>query len=283
MSRVGHKFVPQGEGPPRRDRIDAGPGEFGETMGYGSLDGFGSRDHFLKVHCSAPWIVETRGAVASLLRKERPVLAVGSGIGEHVVPLVLEGFDVTASDIIPGVLDRTRALFPALKTRTVDVFRGDLRPGEYADVLDEGLLSYYDDDRASELFACLSGALAPGGRLLTVHRYNDNACTWAIDSLLLPGEAFLKNAAGRCGSSGRRFVRKAHGHRRSRGEVKALARAAGLRPKRVRHAGFGMELSRSAVLSRIPGLPSTARLCDRALRLFNNVTVFEFEKSGGEK
>jgi hypothetical protein len=82
-------------------------------------------------------------------------------------------------------------------------------------------------------------------------------------------------AKARVKRSGVRIVRRRHGFRRTRGEMRELARRSGYRIGRVRSAGFALELTRIDVHRRAPAVYRLARRMDRRMRIFNIATVLE--------
>ena len=68
------------------------------------------------------------------------------------------------------------------------------------------------------------------------------------------------------------LVRREHGYRRTRSEIRAHIERAGYRVGRVRYAAFGL------VLARLPlpgGLLRLAAQLDRRFRVLNSATIFE--------
>ena len=269
--RIGWKCVPaeQAQG---RDSIDATSAEFAESMGYGTRQ-YDTPADFLAFH-SSPWIRELHAALAELLDRHRSVLSVGSGECEHEVPFVLDGYDILASDVVDsGAL--SRRLFPSLRFQTFDVL--DPRPiGTFDDVLITGLDSYFADDEFSRVIGNVRALLGPGGRLLMTLRYRDNPATWVIDRIGIPASCAMLRLASLVGTTERRWVMKRHGYRRSMREIVRMAAVHGFRLGRVRHAGFGGELTRVYVDRVVPPLYALMRAIDRRLHVFNTAIVFEF-------
>jgi len=282
MSRLGHKYERCENGRARRAGIDRTPEEFAETMNYRNAGVLESRERFLSERCSAAWIRELNGIFQTRLAPNRRALFIGSGLGEHEVPLAIRGFNVVASDIFPEGLEETRRLFPELQIRRLDILNPPAEArGAFDDVVDGGLTFYYDDAAVVAVLKAMKGTVRSGGRVFVVHRYNDTALTWWIDRWVLPLEAFLKNTVQWARRSPARFVRKTHGFRRSVSEMTALAAAAGLRARGVFFAGHGWELNRSALLSRLRFPIPLAGTVDRWLHQLQAVTVFEFTPEEG--
>lgn len=254
--RIGHKYV---DDPAAGTAIDSDAAGYAATMGYEPRR-FQSAEEFIAAH-DARWVRELHAVLAELLERDRVVLGLGSGEGEHEVLLHRDGFDVIATDVVPGVLDEAARLFPSLRTQTFDAFGP--WPVACDDVLATGLEFYFDDERLLELMRIVKQRLAADGRFLLVLRYRDNLATHAIDGLALPLVAALKRRRGA------RMVKKQHGYRRSISDVRALAARAGFRVGRVRYAAFAMEFERL-----LPA-PRPLVALDRRLHVLNSATVFE--------
>ncbi len=117
--RHGYKCIRFEVGAARRTDVDRTGAEFAETMRYGARR-YEDRDDFLRAH-SADWVLELREALKDVLEKERTVLSIGSGECEHEIPLVLEGYQIQASDLVPEAFDAVTALFPELPVRQFDI------------------------------------------------------------------------------------------------------------------------------------------------------------------
>jgi len=245
--------------------VDSAPEEFAATMEYGSRR-YGSADEFLAAH-DERWVREQHEAYSELLDRGRTVLGVGSGEGEHEVLLMRAGFDMVASDVVPGSLDAAQSLFPGLRVTEFDV----LAPTAVAcdDVLVSGIDFYFGDDDVVRMLEGLRALVEPDGRIVFTLRYRANAATWLIDRVILPVVAARRRRGGET------LVRKHHGYRRSPRDIRRLAQRAGLRVGRVRHAGFGMELAR---LRPVPGWVVSA---DHRLRLLSSSVALELLRPSG--
>ena len=252
--RVGHKYVADD-----RAGIDHDADQYAATMGYAPRR-FASRQAFLEAH-DARWVRELHAALTDVLSPDRPILSLGSGEGEHEVLLHEAGYDVIASDVVPGVLDEAARLFPRLRTLTLDAF--DPWPVTCTDVLATGMEFYFDDARLLDLLETVHERIGPAGHFVLVLRYRDNPATEIIDRVGLPLVAAVQRRRGA------HLTRKAHGYRRSVGDVRALAAQAGFRVGRVRHAAFAMEFERL-----LPA-PRPLIALDRRLHVLNSATVLE--------
>lgn len=268
--RLGHSYVEAGDPRAAQTTLPAGAEELATQMSY-EREATTSREQFLAA-ADERWIVELRGVLRELLDPARAVLSIGSGRGEHEVPLHLEGYDIVASEIVGGALDDAQRLFPGFRAIQFDVLDPQLDI-VYDDVLVTGIDYVLDDDGLRTLFATGRAITRPGGRVILVHRYRDSLATRAIDLLGLPAWALARNACHLMRRDGVRIVRRQHGWRRTRAEIRALAEGCGFRTGRVRHAAFGMELARLPM----PGpVLSLVAIADRRLHVLSSATVFEF-------
>ena len=250
-----------------RATLDRDAEDFAERMGY-TAGRFATRDELLAAG-EEEWVRELHGALRELLVPERRTLSVGSGYGEHEVQLAVAGYRIVATDIVEQALADAARLFPELETRRFDVLAPD--PDERWDDILVASLDYALDDTELELALrnCRS-LLAPGGRVILVHRYRDTPGTWLIDRVLVPAVAVASRVKTRA-----RIVRREHGYRRTGRELLDLTDRSGLRVARVRSAGYGMELTRVDLHRRAPAVYRLLQRADRRLRIFNNATVFE--------
>ena len=272
--RATHKYLIVPRAQARRQTLDATPDEFADTMDY-RRTAFRTREEFLQ-RAAVEWVRELHEVFAELLVRGRSVLSLGSGQGEHDVPLRLAGYDVTASDIVPSALEPARRLFPDLPTRHFDIFQPDTSR-RYDDLLITGLDYCLDQPRAQQLFTNCRALLTPGGRLIFTLRHPETPISWAIDTMLAPSLALARLAKARWrGARDLAVYRKPHGYRRSRADILRLAAAAGFRPGRVRVAGWGGELFRLGVDHTFPRLYRALCRLDRRLHALAMATVFEF-------
>ena len=258
-------------------KIDSGKGEFSQTMGY-SDNAFPDEAAFRMQFCSASWIIELHQALCGLLHQGDKVLGVGSGYGEHEYLLFRKGYDITASDIEEAPLKAINSVCPELKTKVFDVFT-DTVDIPYNVVLATGMDCYFKDDQFVQILSNFKKILLgkTNRRVIFCLRYNDNFVTKCIDFVVLPVEAYLKKLYFLLKGQKKTVVKKEHGFRRSRKEIKELAAYSGWDIGVVSYAGFGVELSRSVIFSHIPFLLQLVASVDKKVCLFNNVTIFEFK------
>jgi cyclopropane fatty-acyl-phospholipid synthase-like methyltransferase len=268
--RLGHSYVEVGDARAAQTMLPTGREQLATHMSY-EREMFASREAFLAA-ANERWIAELRDVLRELLEPARAVLSVGSGRGEHEVPLHLEGYDIVASELVDGALDDARRLFPGFHAIGFDVLAPSL-DSTYDDLLATGIDYVLDDEGLQTLFATGRRITRLGGRVILVHRYRDSLATRIIDGIGLPAWALARNVFHGLRRDGVRIVRRQHGWRRTRAEIRALAEAGGFRTGRIRHAAFGMELARLPVPA--PLLRAVAR-ADRRLHVLSSATVFEF-------
>jgi hypothetical protein len=286
--RLGYTYVPSTS---ERERSatncpDHTSAQFAETMGY-EVDGrqLMTRDAFHARFEREAWINELHAVLVGWLSPNRRTLGLGSGFGEHELRFALLGYDITASDVLLGPLQLTNGLFPEFRYCRFDVFETESNEA-WDDILVTGMDSYFDQTRASVLFRRIARLLREGEgsskRLIFVLRYKNNAATWLIDQCLV-ARATLLNGLRVLFPRRPRWIPQAHGFRRSQRDIVDLATAAGFELRRIAHAGFGVELSRLAFLTRLDRLSKglLTRL-DRRLHWFNNCTIFEFRLIGSD-
>jgi SAM-dependent methyltransferase len=241
-------------------------------MGYES-GRFATREELL-ASADMDWARELSAVLRELLVPARRTLSIGSGFCEHEALLAVAGYRIVASDIVDHAMADAARLFPELETRHFDVLDPDT--GErWDDVLIASLDYAFDDAQLERALRNMRALLEPGGRVILVHRYQDTLGTRLVDRVLSPLLALTIRAKARLTRSGVRIVRREHGFRRTRGEMRALARRSGFRIGRVRSAGFAVELTRIDVHRRAPALYRLARRADRRMRTFNIATVLE--------
>jgi hypothetical protein len=247
-------------------------------MAYGdSTASLSSASDFEQFFYSQSWILELNAILRTTLKKGRRTIGIGSGHGEHELLLLRDGFDVVASDICIEPLTHTQSLFPQLPILKLDAFT-DEPASKYDDILITGMDFYFDDAQVQQLLTQVARWLdpqTPNPRVILTNRYPKNPLTWAIDHVVLPAEAQLKNVHGRMVGSETYFARKLHGYRRDFSDVRRLAAAAGFSVGEVLHASYGSELKRSSVLNRLPRLVDLMVQFDQRWHLTNSANVFE--------
>ena len=279
--RKGYRYITVRKDEKFSNSIDSCIDDFSEGMGYQRLvDKFVDREDFISGFFSYRPNREFNAALRQLLSKDRAIFGVGSGFGEHEILFHLDGFRITASDIVEFPLKVTSGIFPDFKVRFFDIFGSSL-PEACDDLLITGLDSYFDDTKVKQLFnntVVILRKLAgqKQKRLIFVLRYQDNPFTWFIDRLLLPFEAALKNLCFKLIRANKICRKKHHGNRRSIREISFFAANSGYKLNRLMFAGFGAELHRSSMLNRFPLLQKIISFCDKFLKVFNSIIIFEF-------
>lgn len=283
--RIGYKFILVKPGNNVNLDIGSDIESFEKTMGYSLLHkGFGSKEDFLETYCSgqSPSVLNRRElnkVLELMLSKNDRILSIGSGIGEHDVLLHLSGYKIVASDIIPGVLEKTRKLFPDLETMTFDILnpKSSLK---YDCILDTGLSYLYNYMEAIRIFSNCNRLLNPSGKLVFVLRYRDNLFTRFMDDFVLPLEARIVNLALAVRRSNLRLLRRKHGYRRSMSEILELGKMTGFELQKIGYAGYGVEAMGSIILTHIhiPSLSQILATLDKKIHIMNSATVFSFRK-----
>jgi len=268
--RVGWKCVPATDA--ANQDVDSTPDEFARSMGYDKRR-YVSQAEFIQIH-DAAFNAELHDALGQLLDKTRAVLSIGSGECEHEIPFVREGYDILASDLVDAAAE-ARRLFPRLRFEQLDVLQ-PIRLGPFDDVLMTGLDFYFAADELDRILENVRDVLRPQGRLIFVLRYRDNFATSIIDAVGIPISCALLRLASKIGLSHTVWQMKRHGYRRSVRELVDIAAQHGFRIGRVRHAGFGVELTRIFLHRVAPPLYALARALDRRAHILNNAVVFEF-------
>jgi SAM-dependent methyltransferase len=269
VSRIAYSWIDVPAGTQVQERIPSSAEGFAQSMDYDSTR-YATRED-LMAHASHRWIAELRAVLREMLDRRRSVLSVGSGKCEHEAPLAEEGFDITASDLQLESVEDARRLVPELKVMQFDALQPSVQHA-FDDVLATGIDYAFDDPDLERFLVATRGVVRPGGRLILVHRFQDTPATRVIDRVLLPAWAGFRRLRYRLRGEPMRVVRREHGHRRTRAEVRAAAIRAGWSVGRVRHAGAAMELSRLP----LPGqVVEAAARADRRAHLLNIATVLE--------
>ena len=248
--------------------------QFAEELGYTGTR-FASRDAFIHFFGSG-WSPELQDAISDLLADHELTLSIGCGYGESEISLVLEGYRITGSDIVFDALAQSKRLFPEFQAIVFDVFAPPLKVAVHDVVLITGIAYYFQDDKLYTVLRNVHSLLKQDGRLIFTLRYRHNIATWLIDCVALPLFRHYKNIVGRNRGEDCIYVLELKGYRRSFGEVVSLARSAGFELGRVKHAGFGRELTRLDLHIRFKKLWKVLTRLDVFLRWFNSATVFEF-------
>ena len=119
----------------------------------------------------------------------RRLLDVGCGTGKSFLPMLARGYDVTACDISPGMVERARET-------EADVFVADARdlpdvgPFDVAIALDDALNYVLSDDELGMVFEGIARNLRPGGIFV-----------FDLNSLLTYRQFFTRDMASEVGSA----------------------------------------------------------------------------------
>ncbi|MDB5825066.1 MAG: hypothetical protein JWR21_3770 [Herminiimonas sp.] len=267
-----------------RNTIDSTAEEFSESLLVSErLKRLHTWADFERIFSGISWVKEFHRLLVQVLVKQRRTLSIGSCFGENEAPFIKDGYDIVCSDINTAVIAHMRQYFPPSRYQVFDLFSSTFQDfqNNFQDLLITGLDYAFDDVQTVEIFrncrALLAKSTTPGEkRLLFSLRYHDNWVTKLIDKVLLPAESGLKNIVMKGKGSKTRYIAKFHGFRRSRNEIIAIALAEGFALRRTLYGGYGVELERSSVVSRLKFLTRVVTNIDPHIRLFNNITIFEF-------
>lgn len=207
---------------------------------------------------SQAWIKELNDALCHQLDSSDRVFGIASGLGEHEALLNLRGIPASASDVLPSVVSAAQELWPEMEVVRLDALDSEevvAASEDFSVLLCSGLDPVLDSTDFMKMlgtFRCFL-SVSQDRRVLFVLRFRDNLLTRAIDFFFLPLDRFLANTFWRIRGSPTRLVGTVHGFRRSVKEVLATFGEAGLHlSANPAYAGYGIEVRRSVVLSRLP-------------------------------
>jgi hypothetical protein len=190
--------------------------EFGETMEYNERR-FTTQKEFLDELCSPYFVRELHEVYQTFFKKDRLIIGIVSGFGEHELLFFLKGYKIISSDVIPDLSRKVSDLFPGFRGLTLDIFSDDIRTKlrtnniketEY-DILVCGMDFYFEEQTAQVLFDKLAANLSQGSNLVFTLRYPDSISRKFVEFWLY-SEAVMNNKIRRQG-----IIQKHHGYRRS--------------------------------------------------------------------
>jgi SAM-dependent methyltransferase len=123
----------------------------------------------------------------------RRLLDVGCGTGKSFLPMLVRGYDVSACDISPGMVERAREAGDA---RGAEVFLADARdlpdvgPFDMATALDDALNYLLSDEELALVFGGVARNLRPGGLFV-----------FDLNSLLTYRQFFTRDVASEVGNA----------------------------------------------------------------------------------
>jgi hypothetical protein len=229
--------------------------EFGETMEYNERR-FTTQKEFLDELCSPGFVGELHEVYQTFFKKDRLIIGIGSGLGEHELLFFLKGYKIISSDVIPDLSRKVSDLFPGFRGLTLDIFSDDIRTKlrtnniketEY-DILVCGMYFYFEEQTAQVLFDKLAANLSQGSNLVFTLRYPDSISRKFVEFWLY-SEAVMNNKIRRQG-----IIQKHHGYRRSVNEIRSMAKKSGFILKEIKPAMFGCECIRSRILGKFYSL-----------------------------
>ena len=212
---------------------------------------------------------------------KRITLGLGSGFGEHEFLLHEKGYNIVASDVVPELAFKMNSLFKNFKIMTLDIFVDNVKTAlqehmhikniEKFNLLDSGLLFYYNNEDAQFIFKKFYDALPTGCNLIFISRYRDYPGAYMLEKLLY-FEGHLKAFIKRCG-----LITKHHGYRRTDNEIVEMAQKAGFILVKSSPLLNGYEVLRSSILSKLKIYNILKRL-DFFIPILNSASIFKFLK-----
>jgi len=211
-------------------KVDSTVKEFNKTMEYEHND-FKDVEEYIHFFCHKDWVNLIHQQLKKFVNKNRITLGIGSGFGEHEFLLYQKGYKIIASDVIPDLSFKSNILPEDFKIITIDIFKDNIKVAlqkniginniEKFDLLDSGLLFYYNNDDAQIIFQKFYDALPSGCNLILISRYRDYPGAAMLEKLLY-FEGCLKSFFKKCG-----LIIKHHGYRRKDCEIIQMANKAG--------------------------------------------------------
>lgn len=176
---------------------------------------------------------------AARLDRSKPLLEVGAGLGRYTLPLLEQGFAVTALDLSPVLLERLRADAAGHQVRTVACDLADV--AEHVDERFDQAVGFFTLHHLRDLDAAmhaLAGVLAPGARVAFCEPNGVNPLFYA-QILLTPGMTWRGD-----GGVVRMRPRVVLGAMERAGFREVGAEAFGLFPRSLRNRRWGGPLER---------------------------------------
>jgi hypothetical protein len=260
--------------------VDSNVKEFCDTMGYNN-DDFKTADEFIEKLCRKDWVVLMHEQLLKYVDKKRMTLGLGSGFGEHEFLLHKKGYNVIASDIVPELNIKTNSIFTEFKVITLDILKDNVKTAlqehmrvkniEKYDLLDTGLLSYYNNQQALLIFKKFYDNLPAGCNLIFISRYRDYIGASILEKLLY-FEGRLKSFIKKEG-----LIIKQHGYRRTDNEIIEMAQKVGFEFVNSSPVLSGYEVLRSSVLSKLK-IYNALKIISSVRPFLNTASIFKFIK-----
>lgn len=258
--------------------IDSDVDQFKETMEYKDL--FLKNIEDFKHNFLKPWQYELHDTLTKVIDKTKLTIGIGSGYGEHELLFHLKGYNIIASDIIPGIGNCLKLIgnkfnhcyINILNDNINDIISNELNlTDRNYDILVTGLDFYFTDEVTNYIFQKIYGSLANGSNLIFTLRYRDYYCATYLERII-----YIENLINSIKLK-KRLVCKERGYRRSENEIVNFAKKCGFICEGVYPTLLGYEMNRSYTLSKI-SLFKLFGFLGKSYPMFYSATVFKFRK-----
>jgi len=265
-------------------RPEAEADEFAyHAWGMGGYDadptGYATRDAFFSRYGEERFSAYAEAVRESCDRNDR-ILSTASGRCVTEMLLRAEGYDVHCSDLgRPGCLDATRALFPDIDFRELDLLAG-AGNADFDAVLNFSCLYSFTPEQADLFFASLRSHLKPGGALiLDPGGASDGLISRFLDDVVVPIEARLLRWHLQRRTGKPHVVRRwQQGYRWADADVIRMAERAGFRRCDGKRLRTDLEFQRSFIFLRLMSfLPFLRRVFNGLMPSASMIRLFVFE------
>lgn len=278
---IGHKYsIVEKNDDLQNERIDDTIETFKSTMGYEGLKLQSLKDFYERFDSGGSR--DCHQALLSILDKDKLIVGLGSGYGEHEFMLHLKGYNIIASDIVPGMENTFIQIKEGKGFRhiTLDALNENIGvviakklgiKSENYDVLVTGMDAYFNETQLSFLFKNMYESSQRDSNLIFVHCYRDYFLAKLLEWFLEFETKVLAYILRKT------YVKKEHGYRRSSREIKKIAADCGYICKKSIKIFAGYELYRSYIFRKL-GLFKLARMTNKLFPFFHSRTVMLFHK-----
>ena len=215
-----------------------------------------SREEFLESGRTSASGVGSLKFLRESLSKTDSVISIGAGNGEHEIFLILDGYHILLTDVLPEPLDVVSRLFPEAETRPVDILAPDFGEryrdlvGTFDAVFVASLFYWLDNAEARTAIRNMVRLLKGEGRILISFRSKNNLAITVIDAVICRFERTLTAWLRGLRTGEKHYVfRNFAGYRRGLDEFAALiTEDTGLTVKSLSLDGRYKEFERSVIL-----------------------------------
>ncbi|OGT32213.1 MAG: hypothetical protein A3E87_05355 [Gammaproteobacteria bacterium RIFCSPHIGHO2_12_FULL_35_23] len=225
---------------------------------------------------------EIRKGIERKILKTDKVLSLGSGNGEHEIPLILNGYNIEISDFNEPLLTTVKEIFPEANFHVINLLHPDFEKkyaalaGKYDVILVPGLIYAFNNFEAKKIFNNIKVFLKNEGRLVLNVRSKNSMLTWLVDNILTKIECKLRVKFLKIGMG---YFTQMHGYRRTIKEVIQLVQSLeNYSATDVLYLDSRTELSRSYILSIIPGLSPLIRVLFKKYCAYSNFIEFRYQR-----